>query len=359
MKKVLVLVADYPDNMGKVKLMYVHTRNLYYVRNQIDVTVLNFASHIDEYTLDDIRVISLNQYKKENNNYDILILHAANLRNHYVFLKKYGKRFERFIFFYHGHEVMKINKDYCKQYDFVKKKHIHNILQNVYDSVKLFIWRIYLPKVLFKSNFVFVSRWMLDIFLKNVRINPLKIESKISITYNNVGLDFETSFYNELSEKKYDFITIRSNLDNAKYGVDIVNQLAYNTPNAKFVLIGQGEFFNHFKKAPNLEWINCTMNHQEIIKYLNLSKYGLMPTRTDAQGLMMCEMAAFGIPVITSDIPVCHEIFDGFNNSFYIRNDKAISLDNYLKLKIVPEKDTRFFIQNTVKKEIEIINITK
>ena len=78
------------------------------------------------------------------------------------------------------------------------------------------------------------------------------------------------------------------------------------------------------------------MNHDEIVEMLNLSRYALMPTRTDAQGLMMCEMAAFGIPVITSDIPVCHEVFDGFKNVFFISNDElAQSLSSFLGIKVI------------------------
>ena len=46
-----------------------------------------------------------------------------------------------------------------------------------------------------------------------------------------------------------------------------------------------------------------------------------MPTRTDAQGLMMCEMASIGIPLITSDIPVCHESLGNFNNVAMINNE--------------------------------------
>ena len=40
---VLVLAGTYPDNEGHVGLMYVHTRNIYYVKNGLDVTVLNLA----------------------------------------------------------------------------------------------------------------------------------------------------------------------------------------------------------------------------------------------------------------------------------------------------------------------------
>jgi len=57
MKSVLVLSADYPDTTGRVPLMYVHTRNKYYIQHNIDVTVLNF--HTDyNYVLDGIKVSS-------------------------------------------------------------------------------------------------------------------------------------------------------------------------------------------------------------------------------------------------------------------------------------------------------------
>lgn len=355
MSNVLVLVADYPNNSGGVKLMYVHTRNLYYKKNGINVTVLNFSSK-SEYRKDGIRVINENIYKQEKTDYDILVLHAANIRNHYKFLREYGDAFSRFIFFYHGHEVMKINKDYCKPYPYLKTNPIKNAFQNIYDFSKLAIWKKYLLSVIDKSDFVFVSKWMYEVFIRNTKINPELLKGKTSITYNNVGLDFETLFYDDSTEKKYDFVTIRANLDGAKYCVDVVNRLAENSPNLSFLLVGKGEFFSHYRKAENLTWLNKTMSHDEIIKALNSARYALMPTRTDAQGLMMCEMAAFGIPVITSDIPVCHEVFDGFNNVFFISNDdEDLSLNDFENMTPVMKKDTRFYIENTVVKEVELI----
>ena len=62
MKKILVLVQDYPNNNGGVALMYVHVRNKYYIQHNIDVTVLNFSS-VDDYVIDNIRVITENTYK--------------------------------------------------------------------------------------------------------------------------------------------------------------------------------------------------------------------------------------------------------------------------------------------------------
>lgn len=355
MKNVLVAVAAYPDNDGSVKLMYVHTRNLFYVHNDIDVTVLNFSAK-EDYIYEGIQVITENSYRKSTNRYDLLILHAANIRNHYLFLKKYGNNFPKYLFFFHGHEVLRNNDAYSKPYDFDKPNLFKNIIQDVYDSFKLRKWRKFFEKDC-KSYLIFVSHWMYEMFLKYTNISPSTIDGKYSITYNNVGEIFERETFDENINKEYDFITIRSNLDISKYSIDIVNRLAMNTPKMKFLIIGKGEFFNHYKKAENITWLDCTLSHKEIIEYLQKSRYALMPTRTDAQGLMMCEMAAFGIPVITSDISVCHEVFDGFDNVYFISNDD-INMDLYVYENMISkcEKDCRYFQATTVIREVNTIN---
>ena len=352
---ILVVVENYPNNNGGVTLMYVHTRNLYYKNNGINVTVLNFSAE-QSYEKDGISVITLADYEKSEKTYELLVLHATNVRHHYRFLKRYGDRFPRFLFFYHGHEVLRINKVYSKPYPYVSRSRIKEFLQDCYDTFKLRIWRKYLPKVAYKSHFVFVSKWMYDEFLKHTKIPEKVLHGKTSITYNCVGETFEKETYDENAEKEYDFVTVRGNLDGSKYSVDIVNRLAFNTPNAKFLLVGKGEFFNHYEKAPNIEWRNQTMGHKEIIEILQKSRFALMPTRTDAQGLMMCEMSAFGIPVITSDIPVCHEVYDGFDNAYFIdNNDEKLTLDEYISRPSVCVKDVRFFMNYTISKELEII----
>lgn len=353
--KLLVAVVDYPDNNGKVSLMYVHTRNVFYAKEGIDVTVLNFSTKVD-YVFDGINVISLESFKNSNNHYDILLCHAANIRNHFRFLKKHEKEFKKIIFFYHGHEVLKINKVYSKPYDYVGNNRIQNMLQDLYDDYKLYKWRKYLQKIAYKSYFIFVSKWMKDEFFKWVQIDKNLIKNNCSITYNSVGEIFENESFDSKCKKEYDFVTIRNNLDGSKYSIDIVNRLAFNTPNKKFLVVGKGKFFNHYEKAPNIVWKDTTMNHKEIIKTLQKCRFALMPTRTDAQGLMMCEMAAFGIPIITSDIPVCHEIFGQFENVYFINNnDENYNLNAFDPSKSKTIKHSNYFKNKTVSREVNIL----
>ncbi len=352
--KVLVLTEDYPNNDGKIALMYVHTRNVYYQKNGLIVDNLSFSAK-SSYDIDGIHVLSLRDYERSDEKYEVLILHAANVRHHYQFLKKYGNRFRRYIFFYHGHEVLKIHSVYSKPYEYIKVNKAKVMLQNIYDDFKLFLWRRYLPSVINKSHLVFVSQWMLNEFEKWTRIPRKEIEGHYTITYNCVGKEFQDNSYDAKQSKEFDFVTIRGNLDGSKYSIDIVNELANKTPEGKFLIVGKGEFFSHYKKAENITWVNANLSHNEIITILNRSRYALMPTRTDAQGLMMCEMAAFGIPVITSDIAVCHEVFDGFNNAYFISNTEIVSLREFLNKESQCEKDIRYYCENTVNKEFLLI----
>lgn len=356
--KLLVLVTKYSEPNVNSTHLFVETRNKYYKEFGNDVVVLNFSAK-NNYTVDGINVITLQEYKNNKEKYKdyLLISHAPNIRNHYMFLNKYQKNFKNIVFFFHGHEVLKINKVYSKPYKYMKKNTVKKLLQNMYDDMKLYIWRKYYTKIAYKSYFIFVSKWMHDEFLKWVKIKPKVIENRYSITYNGIGKEFERLCYDDAKEKKYDFITIRANLDGSKYSIDIVNELAKINPKKSFLVVGKGNFFKYNEKAENLIWMDKILNHTEIIKLLDESKCALMPTRTDAQGLMMCEMATFGIPLITSDIPVCHEIFDEFKNVALINNEN-IQENNlqrlYEKIEGKKEKNKKYFYANTCNKEIEI-----
>lgn len=354
--RLLILCADYPNLDGDVSLNYVRTRNIFYKKKGYDVTVLNFATE-EDYIIDQIPVVSLKSFEQKKECFDLLICHAPNLRNHYVFLKKYDKSFDKIVFFLHGHEVLNINKVYSKPYFYVHRNLLKTYLQNIYDSFKLRVWNKYFSKKLDKIHFIFVSNWMYNEFKKWVKLELPN--DKYDITYNSIGESFENIAYDTKSYKKYDFITIRSYLDGSKYSIDIVNHLAKMNPTFDFLVVGKGDFFKYYKKASNLTWLDKRLNHSEIVELLNQSSCALMPTRTDAQGLMMCEMASFGIPLITSDIPVCHEVFDGFSNVELISNESINNKDFIRKYKSLVlgrsyTRSDKFFAKKTVTHECNI-----
>lgn len=359
MKKILVLVQNYPNNIGGVALMYVHVRNKYYIQHNIDVTVLSFSSN-DDYIIDNIKVITEDTYKKDNKKYDVVVSHAANIKNHYRFLKKYENRFERMIFFFHGHEVVKINEVYPKPYDYMKKDGWIRIqAQNCYDQFKLSLWHKYYKKIAYKSEFIFVSNWLHNEFQKYVKLSDDDLKGHVHIINNSVGKVFEDNSYRYEDDKKYDFITIRSYMDDSKYCVDLVDELAIKYPEYKFLIIGCGKYYKVHKIPPNVVWIDKFLNHDDIMKYINQSRCGLLLTREDTQGVMTCELAEYGIPVITSDIEVCREICGDLNNVNRIKNEMdEVDLKSVYGtlIKNVPyKKQGKFSYHNTVKLEEEII----
>ena len=355
--KVLVLTENYPSSQSH-EMMYVHVRNKYYKKNGIDVTVLNFRAN-SEYDYEGIKVINNSIYENSTFKYDVLISHASNLKHHYRFIKKYSNRFRKIIFFYHGHEILKLSEVYPKEYFWVKSSKIKSKLRDIYDEFKFRVWRKELKKIMPKSELVFVSRWIYDRFLYYVHLNPKLLDNHVHIINNSVGETFEKNSYNVKEKKIYDFITIRgSALDKGKYGIDIVTKLANSNPKLKFLVVGKGEFYNYVDKPENIEFINGYLKHDDMLEYLNKSRCALLPTKQDTQGVMTCEMATFGIPTITSDIEVCREIFDGFDNVKLISNDGKTKLNKILDdlCKELPyPKNEKYFAKNTISKEVELM----
>lgn len=360
-KRVLVLATTYSDNNGNLNLMYIHSRNEYYAAHDVDVTVLNFAAK-ESYDYCGLPVISLEDYEKSSAEYDILISHAPNLRNHYKFLKKFADRFPRLVFFFHGHEVLRLRETYPPPYEFSSHESIFNrikssFVQDAYDAVKLRVWHDYFPSVRDKLTLVFVSGWMKSRFVRNVGLDLSDYD--VRIIPNSVGTLFEEKCYNASARKDFDFVTVRSVLDGSKYCIDFVNELAKANPALRFLVIGKGEFFEHYEKAENITLVQKRLRHDEILAALDSAKCALMPTRLDAQGVMTCEMASYGIPVITSDIDICREISAVLDNIILIENDRLIELLPLLKraeeLAHLP-KNGAYFAENTVGLELALIN---
>lgn len=359
--KLLVLAEKY-STKDKVSQGFIHTRNCEYKNNGIELDVISFCYTGEKYDLDGINVYSEKEFYNNKNidDYDVVISHAPNIKHHCKFINKNNNKIKKVIFFFHGHEVLYCDEIYPKPYDYVKKENkIKETIRRFYDVYKIIYMSKFLKKLLNKSQLVFVSEWMYSQFKKNIKIDEDLYRNKSYIIYNALGTIFLDNDYDRNKVKEYDFITIRNNIDGSKYCIDLINNLAANNPKFKFLVVGKGQYFEHNKAADNLTFMNKNLNHKEIIEYLNMSKCALMPTRADAQGVMMCEMATFGIPVITSDIYVCQKVLGDLENVQFIDNDNPnVDLKSYLqKFKNKKHKKSeKFSYDNTIMKEISLIN---
>lgn len=196
---------------------------------------------------------------------------------------------------------------------------------------------------------------MKEHFILNTGIQEIDLNKISSIIHNSANSVFLENSYSPKSIFSGDFITIRP-MDNPKYGVDIVHRIAVENEEYKFHILGKGSYFKDKDIPKNVEIIEEFYSQSELSEVLNRYKFALMPTRLDAQGVMSCEMATFGIPLITSDIQICKEMLQEFSNVTFIDN-KNPRLNKFELNRISNSctlKNNKFNINQTVTKEIDL-----
>ncbi|MDC4645912.1 glycosyltransferase family 4 protein [Acinetobacter baumannii] len=313
MKSILVLAQSYPSPNNVYSLAFIHSRNLEYIKNNIKVTVLNFSTK-NSYEYEGVSVISP-KVSVDFDQFDAVVSHAPNLRNHlFLILRNYSK-IKKIVFVFHGHEVLFLNKYYPEPYLW-EKNNESPILRWLYDHIKLKAIKYFLKAN--KVSLIYVSEWMKEQAHKCLNINYF---SKEAVVYNPINYSFYNRHYSYKKTNEFsDFITIRP-LNGSKYAVDLVVALAKVNPNFTFDIYGKGDYFLHNNLPKNVRHIDKFVPQSEIPNLLDNYRGAVMPTRLDAQGVMMCEMASYGIPTIVSDLKICHEMLDGFSNVYFIPND--------------------------------------
>ena len=353
--KVLVLTEGYPSPASPYSMSFVHSRNIEYLKSGVTVDVISFSAK-ENYNFEGVSVYASSN-SIDFSKYNAVASHAPNLKNHLKTILINIKKINRLVFFIHGHEVLPINEYYPAPYSWRRQKghSIKRVLQDAYDIIKILSIKLFLKSNTQKVRIIFVSQWMMDQFEKCVGSN---ISSKVAIINNPVNSTFIETQHIKEGPKKGDFITIRP-LDESKYCIDLVTQIANANPDYKFTIYGKGRFFDYNKKPKNLEWINSFVLQKDIPATLNNYKAALMPTRLDAQGVMACEIAAFGMPIITSDIPVCREMLESFENSLFISNDdfeKKLDLESsFFEKKSNQSQGGKFNPTALAQKELKVL----
>ena len=317
--KILVLTQGYPNKENPYAMSYVHTRNLNYIKFGHDVVNVSFSTE-DSYSYEGVRVVADRSFKDEACKADLIVSHAPNFKNH--FKRLLGIEGARIVLFFHGHEVLRTYGDYPSPYSWQNEQWSKRLIKKLYDEVKIFFFPFAL-KLLAKRNAlssIFVSDWMRGVFEKNIGKSSTLQFSRLDVIPNAVNEAFLKSQYSKSKNKKADFVTIRP-LDGRKYAADLVVDVARSNPEYLFHVYGKGSLFDYIDKPENIEWFDFFVPQSEMPELLNHYSVALMPTRYDAQGVMKCEMAAYGMPVVTSDISIAREVLSGYGASYFIDND--------------------------------------
>lgn len=354
--RVIVLTQAYPSVEKPYNLAYVHTRVLEYQKVCTELRVLSFDCP-QRYEYQGVMVSSEKDITLQS--YDVLVSHAPNLRNHIRWILQHKAYWKKMVWVIHGHEVLIKQKYYPPAYPWLKKQSlVFSLLDYSYDLFKVRVLAYLIQKWLKQKSLhlIFVSQWMQQAFLECVSIRPDLIKRCSSIVPNSLHPVFRQKKWT-LSEPLADFVTIRP-LDSSKYAIDVVLKLALRWPNLKFDIYGEGNYFKHNALPANVRHIARFLPQTELPELLNHYRAALLPTRLDAQGVMSCEIASYGMPLLTSDLPICREMLSLFPQvAFFSMETLDIDLPAFLtrSTQRLIEFPDMFSDRDTIHKEIKII----
>lgn len=316
--KILLLCEAYPSHRNLYAMSYVHSRAIEYVRAGHIVSVLSFSAN-EDYVFEGIQILT-SKSASTKRDFDVVMAHAPNVRNHLRFLARLPPL--PLALFIHGHEVLRINSYYPRPFDFDRgaTEILNRAMRSVYDPLKLLLLRCFCRLQIIRGRplgFVFVSEWMRS---EAIACNPWMHSGngwRSVIIPNSVNAAFLNACYEPTPELLGDFVCIRP-FDNPKYAIDTVVKWAIETPHKQFHIYGDGRYFDHHPSPPNVSIFKQFIAQRDIPALLNRYRACVMPTRLDSQGVMMCEMASYGVPLYTSDTSVTRQMLSGFDNVRFV-----------------------------------------
>lgn len=322
--RLLVITQSYPDADNIYAAGFIHTRHLYYLKQKAEVSVVSFSCKV-AYEHEGVKVYPANrfEYLIKANNFAAIICHAPNLRNHLRLIMPRLMRLPKIFFIFHGHEMLHKSHYYPKPYPYQQSKwqFLIQLVEKAYDYCKCFALRQIIKRYGGKKIFlIFVSNYLQKLFADDIGLAPESTAPFSCVINNPIHPVFIEKSYDSESTKDFDFITIRP-FDKPVYALDIILKMARQNPDRSFHIYGQGQFFKHNYQPANVKVIERFIAPFDIPALLNRYKAALMPSWHDSQGVMACEMAAYGIPLIVSDIPAAREMLEGISNVAYIENN--------------------------------------
>lgn len=320
---ILVIQEVYPSVDNPYQQAWAHVRNKAYVAQGASVKVV-CSSAKSHSSYEGVDVYPLTSFRNLLDWCSLIVVHQPNIKLHYRLLR--NNKDKKIVFFLHGHEVMFINEDYSRPFLFSPDAALRNkIFRYFYDRVKVFLLkRLFLSQGIDRVGFVFVSNWMKDIFQRRVKFDVDLLRYKYSVMPNSIASVFLDKSYKLADDVYADFISIRQ-WDWSKHGVDLVLEAAAGNRDKTFHIYGNGSFCEYIDVPPNVVMKKGFISPSEIPELLNHYRCALMPTRVDSQGVMACEMASFGIPLISSNISVAREFLSEFPNVNLIQNSNWYS----------------------------------
>jgi glycosyltransferase involved in cell wall biosynthesis len=324
--KIFIVTRDYPSKENQHTYGFVHSRaKIYAKKNQkVFVFVPSDMSHF--YTYESIPVfkapLSWIDEAIEKYDPDVIVVHSPT----YHWLEVLGKIRRPTVTWFHGIDVLiRAFHYYISPFGIRNNMtKMRSITTNTYRNLQM---RRFL---LCSTAVVYVSHWMrrmTEHYLMRRHPNSVVIPNPV-----------DTELFKPLDVNKskapLDAISIRA-LE-WKYGLDIAVR-AFSNFEIKLTIIGAGSLETYLKRLAkkcnsNVEFITKGIEHERLPTIYN--KYGLFiaPSRTEAQGVAMCEAMACGLPVIATRVGGIPEFVKDNVNGLLVPSEDYLKLRKAIEL---------------------------
>jgi glycosyltransferase involved in cell wall biosynthesis len=259
-----------------------------------------------------IPIFYMSEFISEYIDPDIITYHSPpfpkpNVLGNLVSLKK------PMVIYFHGFDVL-IGFFHNYYIPFYVKSLIKGLISIPLDIKKNFQLR----RVVLKDKNVQIvvpSNWMKRMVIKYL-VLPSTYYRNIHVIPNPV----DTSLFKPLKscDERYRNLGISVRSLYYKYGVDILIKALYNLKDIKIIIVGKGPLRKYLEEMAkkikaNVEFIE-RIHHSELPKYYNEVGFFVSPSRTEAQGVAMCEALACGTPVVATSVGGIPEfVIHGYN----------------------------------------------
>jgi glycosyltransferase involved in cell wall biosynthesis len=296
--RILIISPSYSEEKRSA-YAFVHARAKIYKKFGNKVKVFVPSKTVYAYDFEEINV-----YKGTNHTYkallkdfdpDIVAIHSPR----YTMSKNPLKMLDEIrtqapiVIWIHGTEAV-INAFHHYLPPWQIKAKIRNILGG---TLKITILRFLIPKA---SAVVYVSKWM-----KNTAERYFLFKHPYSFIIPNPIDTALFAYAKKDAQNKKMGISVRG-LE-WKYGIDIAIKAYSNLKETNLTILGTGPLETYMRNLAkkcrsNVSFLNIHVEHNKMPELYAKYGYFVAPSRTEAQGVAMCEAMACGLPVIATNV---------------------------------------------------------
>jgi len=305
--RLLVVSPCYPSYSGKYVCGFVHARVKAYIKQGLNVKVYVPTNIYERYDYESVNVYKApySHLEKilEDFDPDVICIHFL-----YPKIRKIMKiSSSPIVVWVHGTDVLiKSLNNYFPS--LTLRDNVNRMYSLFWDIVRNLRVRLFFRKI---DAVIYVSNWM-----KNAAERYLLCKHPNSYVIPN---PVDTDLFKPINMNKdtYSAISLRSL--GWKYGLDIAIKAYSNFKKSSLTIIGQGPLEAYLKNLAkklnsNVKFITKGYEHGKLPEVFNSYGFFIAPSRTEAQGVSMCEAMASGLPVVATRVGGIPEfVIDGYN----------------------------------------------